>query len=149
MIENIRTGYLSVSKIQSEIKYYVEQIKVTGELADTWRKDWNQIIDWNERYLINKIGIPVGYRIKREYQTFFAVAHSLGITDKNYCLGYFIFTKLLPRISFIKNGERETLCQEWINEIREEYLMGGEKYILDQIYEQISDGQRRNVRYWG
>ncbi len=148
-IEDIQMGYLSVGKIQSEIKYCVEQIQGTGDLADTWRKDWNRIIDWNERYLINKIGIPVGYRIKREYQIFFAVAHSLGITDENHCLGYFIFTKLLPRISFIKNDERETLCQEWIKEIREEYSMGGEIYILDQIDEQISESQRRNVRYWG
>jgi RNA-directed DNA polymerase len=149
---SVITGDLHVNKIQVEVKHYIEQIQGKGELADTWQNDWGKIIDWNERYLINiinRIGIPIGHRIKREYQVFFAVAHTLGIIKENHCLGYFVFTKLLPRISFIKNGVRESLCQEWMNEIRQEYSMGGESYILDQIDDQISDTQRRNVRYWG
>lgn len=139
---------LSVRNLQTKVQYCIEQIKKSDELGDTWREDWEQIIKWNEQY-VTELGIPIGYRVRREYQIFFAVSHCLGIRNENHCLAYFIFTKLLPRLSFFKNGKCETLCQQWIDEIREDYSMGGENYVLVQIEKQILDSGRRNVRYWG
>jgi RNA-directed DNA polymerase len=159
----IQEDRLSVSMLQTKIKNCINQIEgmvirggfdsqsnLLETLAFNWSKDWQQIIDWNKQY-ISELGIPVGHRIKREYQIFFSVSHCLGINsnDSKHCLAYFTFVKLLPRLSFFKNGERENICRKWIDDIKENYSMGGEIYILNQIQDQILDEGRRNVRYWG
>lgn len=159
----IQEDRLSVSMLRTKLWSCINQIEeivIRGgfdsqsnpleKLAFNWSKDWQQIIDWNKNY-ISKLGIPVGHRIKQEYQIFFSVSHCLGINsnDSRCCLAYFTFTKLLPRLSFFKNGKREIICQQWIDEIEQNYPMRGEIYILDQIREQLSDEGRRNVRYWG
>jgi RNA-directed DNA polymerase len=132
--------------------FIIDSTDISSRINYDWKKDWKQIIRWNDNY-ISQIGIPLGYRVKRDYQIFFAVSHCLGIMKDNpkRCLSYFILSKLLPRISFFKDKDRklETLCQQWIDEIRADYLIGGESYILEELERQISDNGRRNVRYWG
>ena len=158
---------LSISQFQEKVRkcidcmdentkifpaFLVDPTDIPSRINDSWRKDWVLIIKWNKDYL-SHLGIPLGYRIKRDYQIFFAVSHCLGITkdDPKRCLSYFILSKLLPRISFFKDKDKklENLCQQWIEEIRQAYLIGGESYILEELERQISDSGRRNVRYWG
>jgi len=159
----IQEEQLSVSMLQTKVKNCINQIEemvirggfesqsnLLEKLAFKWSEDWQQIIKWNKQY-ISELGIPVGHRIKREYQIFFSVSHCLGINSNNskHCLAYFTFTKLLPRLSFFEKGKRKENCQKWIDEIRADYFMGGEDYILKEIEEQISEKERLHVRYWG
>jgi uncharacterized protein YneR len=159
----IQEEQLSVSMLQTKVKNCINQIEemvirggfesqsnLLEKLAFNWSEDWKQIIKWNKQY-ISELGIPVGHRIKREYQIFFSVSHCLGINSNNskHCLAYFTFTKLLPRLSFFEKGKRKENCQKWIDEIRADYFMGGEDYILDEIEDQISEKERLHVRYWG
>ena len=150
--DEIHGEQLSVTLLHNKIDSCIKKIEelMSSEKTNMWEKEWKQIVQWNEKY-ISQLGIPIGYRVRRDYITFFAVSHCLGIRKKeyNHCLSYFLFTKLLPRITFFKDGTRETLCQEWIAEIRRDYSIGGESHILEQIESQILDGRRRNVRYWG
>ncbi|PSB58050.1 AAA family ATPase [Chamaesiphon polymorphus] len=158
---------LSISKFQEKVKvcmdcmdestnflpaFLVDPTDIPSRINDSWKKDWARIIKWNEDY-ISYLGIPLGHRVKRDYQMFFAVSHCLGITNANpkRCLSYFILAKLLPRISFFKDKDKklEYLCQQWIEEIRQDYLIGDEGYILEELERQILDSGRRNVRYWG
>lgn len=70
-----------------------------------------------------------------------------------HCIGYFLISKLLPRISFIKSSAsdqitREDLCKKWFHEI-DVYENFGIRDIVAPMQEQLNDERRRNVRYWG
>lgn len=125
--------------------------KIT-ELCGKNREGWKRVVEWNDYLDKHKLGIPLGYRTKREYQVFSAVADYLGIGEEE-CLGHFLFTKVLPRISFYKgsnsdNNARENLCEQWFEEL-EVYQKFGASEIINQMQEQLNDERRRNVRYWG
>ena len=122
-----------------------------NERIDRKPEVWETIVKWNAQYL-SQLGIPLGHRAKRDYAVFNAAANCLGLTN-NECLGYFITTKLLPRISFFKDSaynqdNRDKLCRDWFNEL-DTYQNFGVSEILNQLREQLDDERRRNVRYWG
>ncbi|MBA3921536.1 MAG: hypothetical protein H0X31_07485 [Nostocaceae cyanobacterium] len=112
---------------------------------------WQIVVRWNIQYL-SKVGIPLGHRAKRDYAIFSAAANLLGIME-NECLGHFLATKILPRISFSKNhvcteNSPENLCRIWFKEL-DNYREFGVSEILTQMQEQLDDDRRRNVCYWG
>ncbi|MFB2879558.1 AAA family ATPase [Floridanema aerugineum] len=132
---------ISVSSLRERIKDMI------GNTID----GWEIIVKWNKEYL-TKLGIPLGHRAKKEYTVFSATANCLGLTQ-NDCLGYFLFTKVLPRISFFKgtdsnNLNREELCSKWFTELAV-YRDFGVSALLTQMQDQLEDDRRRNVRYWG
>ncbi len=108
---------------------------------------WDTISNWNSRYL-SQCGIPLGYRVKRDYKVFYTASKIIGLTAKE-CIGYFLFTKLLPRISFFKDEERENICLEWLEEIENNYSQFGTPDVIENLRNQIQDTRRRNVSYWG
>lgn len=132
---------ISVSTLTNEMK------QIVGKTMD----GWETVVKWNTQYL-SKLAIPLGHRAKREYAVFSAATNYLGLTQDE-CLGYFLFTKVLPRISFFKgsasdNVNREELCSKWFIEL-EAYRDFGVSNILAQMQDQLDDDRRRNVRYWG
>lgn len=131
------------------IAYLKNKIK---ELFTKNMGGWERVVKWNNYLAKYKLGIPLGYRAKREYQVFRAAAHYLGVEEEE-CLGHFLFTKVLPRISFSKgsdsdNDNREDLCKQWFEEL-EVYQKFGASEVINQMQEQLNDERRRNVRYWG
>ncbi|MFB8792503.1 MAG: hypothetical protein U7123_27580 [Potamolinea sp.] len=125
--------------------------KIT-ELCGKNREGWKKNVEWNNYLEKHKLGIPLGYRAKREYQVFSAVADYLEMGEKE-CLGHFLFTKVLPRISFYKgsnsdNNTREDLCKQWFEEL-EVYQEFGAREVINQMQEQLNDERQRHVRYWG
>lgn len=136
------------------IKEEISVISLKNKIAELYgenREGWKRVLEWNNYLSKHKLGIPLGYRAKREYQVFSAVAHYFGIEEEE-CLGHFLFTKILPRISFYKgsnsDNSREELCEQWFEEI-EAYHEFGASEIINQMQEQLNDERRRNVRYWG
>ncbi|MDB9454401.1 AAA family ATPase [Dolichospermum circinale CS-534/05] len=132
---------ISVSNLRDEIN-----LRTSGQI-----EGWETIVKWNKQYLF-QLGIPLGHRAKRDYSVFNAAAHLLGLTDKE-CLGYFIATKLLPRISFFKDSaynqdNRDNLCRNWLQEL-DTYRDFGLTEIIKELLNQLDDERRRNVRYWG
>ena len=73
----------------------------------------------------------------------------LGLQE-NECFGYFIFTKILPRIYFFKENEKNEQFQEWLQKLEEyeEYDLGN---ILDNLQKQSEpeNQQIQLVIYWG
>ncbi|MBD1906450.1 AAA family ATPase [Trichocoleus sp. FACHB-832] len=142
---------IAPESIKEEISVVFLKNKI-AELYGENREGWKRVVEWNDYLSKHKLGIPLGYRAKREYQVFSAAAHYLGIEEEE-CLGHFLFTKVLPRISFSKgsdsdNYNREELCEKWFGEI-EIYQKFGATEVINQMQEQLNDDRRRNVRYWG
>ncbi|PSB01001.1 reverse transcriptase domain-containing protein [Merismopedia glauca] len=114
---------------------------------DEFNESWYIISNWNSRYL-SQCGIPLGYRVKRDYKVFYAASQIVGLTVEE-CIGYFLFTKLIPRISFFKDDSRENICLEWLEEIENNYSHFVTPDVMGNLRNQIQDIRRRNVRYWG
>ncbi|BBD63532.1 RNA-dependent DNA polymerase (plasmid) [Nostoc sp. HK-01] len=115
--------------------------------SDEFNDSWYTLLNWNSRYL-SQCGIPLGYRVKRDYKVFYAASQIIGLTVEE-CLGYFLFTKLMPRLSFFKDESRENICLEWLEEIENNYSQFGTPDVIENLRNQIQDIRRRNVRYWG
>ena len=109
-------------------------------------KEWNLLVKWNQDYL-SQLGIPLGYRTGNEYRVFHAVTTFLGLSSKD-SLGHFLFTKILPRIIFFKNEQKNKLFKRWLNEIKQRYEQYDPSNILKQFEQQVQDTRRANVRYW-
>ena len=139
MEENLKSA-LAVLSIAS-LRQAVDSVEEFDPASDEWRL----ILKWNEQYL-STLGIPLGHRVRRDYQVFHAVSTILGLSSKD-CLGHFLFTKLLPRISFFKNDSATEICNKWLQELAkyESYDPGN---ILFQLHQQLQDKRRGNVRYW-
>lgn len=132
---------ISVSNLLYEMK---ERLGRTME-------GWKIVVKWNTQYL-SKLGIPLGHRAKRDYAIFSAAANLLGFTE-NECLGHFLVTKLLPRISFFKDSassqdNREDLCHSWFKEL-DAYRDFGVSETITKMQDQLDDERRRNISYWG
>ena len=141
---------ISVDSLKNEIK---------KQLCGKNNGGWKEVVKWNEYLSQHKLGIPLGYRAKKDYKVFSAVAHCLGIEEKEY-LGHFLFTKILPRISFFKginfdntdNTSREDLCRQWFEEVEGDEGLGASeviKIVINQMREQLNDERQHHVRYWG
>ena len=133
--------------IPSLFKELDNEILQTDNSNDEFNDSWYTISNWNSRYL-SQCGIPLGYRVKRDYKVFYAASILIGLTAQE-CIGYFLFTKLLPRISFFKDEERENICLEWLEEIENNYSQFGTPDVIENLRNQIHDTRRRNVSYWG
>lgn len=132
------TAILSITALQQAI--------ASAEKFNQESSEWRLILSWNQKYL-SVLGIPLGHRASREYQVFHAVATVLGLSSRD-CLGHFIFTKLLPRISFFKNDITSELFNQWLQELEQAYKSYDPGDVLPQLSKQMEDKRRANVRYW-
>ncbi|GAB4367765.1 MAG: hypothetical protein Kow00121_06340 [Elainellaceae cyanobacterium] len=132
------TAILSITALQQAIASAREFNQKSNE--------WQLILGWNQQYL-SVLGIPLGHRASREYQVFHTVATILGLSSQD-CLGHFIFTKLLPRISFFKNDITSELFNRWLQELEQAYKSYDPGDVLPQLSKQMQDKRRANVRYW-
>jgi hypothetical protein len=78
----------------------------------------------------------------------------LGLSSQD-CLGYFLFTKLLPRVSFFKEPKTVDQYEQWLFTLRKDFNDLDTKLddydpgdILEQIQSQVEDKRRQHVRYW-
>lgn len=112
--------------------------------------DWAKIQQWQSAYFRddNPLGIPLGYRTMKDYAVFLAVADWLELGQKE-AFSHFIFTKVLPRISFFKDDQTNSLFQEWLKELKQNYKNYDPANILDRLERQLNDDRRQLVRYWG
>ncbi|QJB43707.1 reverse transcriptase domain-containing protein [Dolichospermum flos-aquae] len=133
--------------IPSLFKELDNKILQADNSNDEFNDSWYTISNWNSLYL-SQCGIPLGYRVKRDYKVFYAASRIIELTAQE-CIGYFLFTKLLPRISFFKDEERENICLEWLEEIENNYSHFGTPDVIENLRNQIHDTRRRNVSYWG
>jgi hypothetical protein len=137
-ISSATTAILSITALQQAI--------ASAEEFNQKSNEWQLILRWNQQYL-SVLGIPLGHRASREYQVFHTVATILGLSSRD-CLGHFIFTKLLPRISFFKNDITSELFNRWLQELEQAYKPYDPGDVLPQLSKQMQDKRRANVRYW-
>lgn len=111
---------------------------------------WEHIKDWNEDYMSSSpyLGIPLGYRTMKDYAVFHSVGIWLGFGEEEI-LGHFLFTKMLPRVSFSKDDQTTKLFQRWLEELKQNYKNYDPANILDRLERQLNDKHRQTVRYWG
>ncbi len=80
-------------------------------------QDWVKIQQWQKDYFAeaSALGIPLGYRTMKDYAVFCAIADWLELNQKE-AFDHFLFTKILPRITFFKDNQTNSLFQEWLKE---------------------------------
>ena len=113
-------------------------------------QDWVKIQQWQKNYFAeaSALGIPLGYRTMKDYAVFCAIADWLELNPKE-AFSHFLFTKILPRISFFKDNQTNSLFQEWLKELKQNYKTYDPANILDRLERQLNDERRQIVRYWG
>ena len=113
-------------------------------------QDWVKIQQWQKDYFAeaSALGIPLGYRTMKDYAVFCAIADWLELNPKE-AFSHFLFTKILPRISFFKDNQTNSLFQEWLKELKQNYKTYDPANILDRLERQLDDERRQIVRYWG
>ena len=113
-------------------------------------QDWVKIQQWQKDYFAeaSALGIPLGYRTMKDYAVFCAIADWLELNQKE-AFGHFLFTKILPRITFFKDNQTNSLFQEWLKELKQNYKTYDPANILDRLERQLNDERRQIVRYWG
>jgi hypothetical protein len=113
-------------------------------------QDWVKIQQWQKDYFAeaSALGTPLGYRTMKDYAVFCAIADWLELNQKE-AFGHFLFTKILPRITFFKDNQTNSLFQEWLKELKQNYKTYDPANILDRLERQLNDERRQIVRYWG
>lgn len=110
---------------------------------------WSTVAEWGGH--LSELGISLGHRARRDLAVFSAAAKLVGINDQE-ALGYFLFMKILPRISFFKgpsgSGSRQERCTKWISELTAKYGSAGFSHVLANLRDQCADASRPVVRYW-
>lgn len=141
---------VSTSKLRKILdKLYEENFNL---LKEGKLDGWEHIKDWNEDYMSSfpRLGIPLGYRTREDYAVFHSVGIWLGLGEEEI-IGHFLFTKILPRISFFKETQKDnqaiTLLQGWLEELKQNYKIYDPANILDHLERQLND--ERRVSYWG
>ena len=88
------------------------------------------------------------YRIFGDYKVFLSVGTYLGFSEEE-SFGYFIFTKILPRIKFFKDEENRKveLLQKWIEELQP-YKNYDPANIIEKLRCQIHQEQEQYISYW-
>lgn len=124
-----------------------------SKLTHAAQANWTHIARWNTDYL-QYIGLPLGYRAKRDYRVFMAVAQRLGV-NANEAFRYFVFMKILPRIKMIKSHAGQTTKTDALASLIEEMEGAGElilcesaKKVIAWLKEQLEDKSRPIVTYW-
>jgi hypothetical protein len=113
-------------------------------------QEWVKIQQWQSSYFTEAapLGIPLGYRTMKDYAVFCAISDWLELNQKE-AFGHFLFTKILPRITFFKDNQTNGLFQEWLKEIKQNYKTYDPANILNRLERQLNDERRQIVRYWG
>ena len=113
-------------------------------------QEWVKVQQWQSSYFTEaaSLGIPLGYRTMKDYAVFCAIADWLELNQKE-AFGHFLFTKILPRITFFKDNQTNGLFQEWLKELKQNYKTYDPANILDRLERQLKDERRQIVRYWG
>ncbi|KLU40004.1 MAG: hypothetical protein AA931_08745 [Peptococcaceae bacterium 1109] len=117
-------------------------------LAPEGEDYWTILLGWKDQ--LQDVVLPLGHRAKRDFRVFTNTAHLLGMDGKE-AFRYFIFTKILPRIRFLKDdegGKGEALLS-WLNnrEVRP-YLSPSAQSVAAWLSAQVSDELRPLVSYW-
>ncbi|MCA6622806.1 MAG: AAA family ATPase, partial [Pseudanabaena sp. M165S2SP1A06QC] len=139
----------------------ISSSKLRQVLHDGYKKNWDLVINgksqnwvkiqqWQKDYFAeaSALGIPLGYRTMKDYAVFCAIADWLELNQKE-AFGHFLFTKILPRITFFKDNQTNSLFQEWLKELKQNYKTYDPANILDRLERQLNDERRQIVRYWG
>lgn len=139
----------------------ISSSKLRQVLHDGYKKNWDLVINgksqewvkiqqWQKNYFTDAsaLGTPLGYRTMKDYGVFCAIADWLELSQKE-AFGHFLFTKILPRITFFKDNQANSLFQEWIKELKQNYKTYDPANILDRLERQLNDERRQIVRYWG
>lgn len=122
------------------------------DVTEGLKLGWEKVLQWNK--LFSELGIPLGHRARRDFKVMYAVCHLLGLSPQD-CLGHFLFTKLLPRISFFKDSNKQEQFDQLLNALDKDLKALGtdlESYdpgdVLTQLQAQVDDSRRQYVRYW-
>lgn len=113
--------------------------------------NWDNVIEWNKE--LQCFGIPLGHRVKRDYDVFRATGSVLGLSERQ-CLGYFLFCKILPRIFFFKeqssadSGRSAIRCKNWLEKLKSKYGEFGPVQVIDTMIQMCEDERTPTVRYW-
>jgi len=128
-----------------------ELVKQINEAIGIPAKHWDDVTGWNKE--LQGLGIPLGHRVKRDYDVFRATGSVLGLSERQ-CLGYFLFCKILPRIFFFKEqsnadaGRSETRCKNWLEKLKREHGEFGPVRVIDTMIQMCEDERIPAVRYW-
>lgn len=93
------------------------------------------------------LGIPLGYRAKRDLETFASVARSVGLTNREVILKHFLLTKLLPRIRCQKNERTREQWQKLQSRLKS-IQMADSTGVIENLERQWNDTSYYTVRYF-
>jgi len=151
---------LSVSTLTDEISLRLRQLSQpelseqpeTEAFIQDLTTGWKKVLRWNKSF--SGLGIPLGHRASRDFKVIYAVCNVLGLSSQD-CLGHFLFTKLLPRVSFLKGPSTAEQYDQWLTSLQKDFNDPGTKLtdydpgdVLEQIQAQVEDTRRQHVRYW-
>ena len=114
-------------------------------------ENWDDVIEWNRE--LQGFGIPLGHRVRRDYDVFRATGSVIGLSE-HQCLGYFLFCKILPRIFFFKEqgsagpDGSATRCKNWLEGLKSKYGGFGPVQVIDTMIQMCEDERTPTVRYW-
>lgn len=138
-------------KPKSNLEAAYEEYQVVPILEGVDR-GWQSMAKWIP--LLAGLCIPLGYRTKRDFRTLYAVCEVLGLSHQD-CLGHFLFLKVFPRVSFLKNADTQSRFSQCLETMRNDFKVMEtelEHYdpgeILAQLEKQVGDRSRQYVRYW-
>lgn len=151
------TSFEAVVEETNEVEHPKQQLGVTylmnkiDKAIGTPVEHWDAVVGWNKE--MQGLGIPLGHRVKRDYDVFRATGSVLGLSERD-CLGYFLFCKILPRIFFFKEqsnadaGTPQTRCKNWLKKMKKEYGDFGPSHVIDAMIKMCEDERVSAVRYW-
>jgi len=123
--------------------------------ADPDAKGWSKIEALDEQ--LKHIGIPLSYRVKRDYEIFIALGKAAGFSDDEI-LPLFAASKLLPRVGFTKGRQRAGSdlsadrkimeCRHLIDALSQYPYSDLVSSMLQQLTNQLDDPDVYDVGIW-
>jgi len=97
--------------------------------------------------LLRLLGIPLGYRTRRDLEILAAVSRTIGLEDKEVILEHFVFSKILPRVRCQKS-ERTGKAWQKFRTTFETTLGHDSMGIVKNLQRQWDDTTYYTVRYF-
>lgn len=97
---------------------------------------------------LKNLGIPLGYRVRRDLNIFTAIAQAVGLENVEEIFKYFLFLKILPRIRCQRSERTRDAWGKFqilLKPFQRRDLMG----VIEDIERQWDDPSCYTIRYFG
>lgn len=111
---------------------------------------WKQVLEVINEETMARLGIPYSYRVMRDFDSFTTIGAHLGASEDEL-LAMFIFARILPRIRFFKNAERQKAALDVLARVRKTTPSNPDRTwhsLLTRLENQCQNERTRIVRFW-